>query len=153
MCYLVIMTIYAKLFFLCLQHGHDFPPNFDQIIKKIHRLLFHVISHIYHAHFREVRRGCSLGTYPTCLSCMQHHGPSKVALVHSTFTHYCRYRDMSSVVDPEWSRFVNKSLKKFWFSSMSKSKGMIRVRIWIGIKTGSASKLFRSTALDIQYVP
>lgn len=36
------------------KHGHDFPPNFDQIIKKIHRLLFHVIAHIYHAHFREV---------------------------------------------------------------------------------------------------
>lgn len=36
------------------KHGHDFPPNFDQIIRKIHRLLFHVIAHIYHAHFREV---------------------------------------------------------------------------------------------------
>lgn len=36
------------------KHGHEFPPNFDQIIKKIHRLLFHVIAHIYHAHFREV---------------------------------------------------------------------------------------------------
>lgn len=36
------------------KHGNEFPPNFDSIIKKIHRLLFHVVAHIYHSHFREV---------------------------------------------------------------------------------------------------
>jgi len=36
------------------KHGNEFPPNFDTVIKKIHRLLFHVIAHIYHSHFREV---------------------------------------------------------------------------------------------------
>jgi len=36
------------------KHGNEFPPNFDLIIRKIHRLLFHVVAHIYHSHFREV---------------------------------------------------------------------------------------------------
>ncbi|XP_076374204.1 MOB kinase activator 2-like isoform X2 [Tachypleus tridentatus] len=32
----------------------EFPSSFESIVKKIHRLLFHVIAHIYHAHFKEV---------------------------------------------------------------------------------------------------
>merc|ERR1719430_2903585 len=36
------------------KHGNEFPPMFDLVVKKIHRLLFHVIAHIYHSHFREV---------------------------------------------------------------------------------------------------
>lgn len=36
------------------KHGNEFPPNFDSIIKRVHRLLFHVVAHIYHSHFREV---------------------------------------------------------------------------------------------------
>jgi len=36
------------------KHGNEFPPMFDSVVKKIHRLLFHVIAHIYHSHFREV---------------------------------------------------------------------------------------------------
>ncbi|UYV77973.1 MOB2 [Cordylochernes scorpioides] len=32
----------------------DFPSSFESIVKKIHRLLFHVIAHMYHAHFREL---------------------------------------------------------------------------------------------------
>jgi len=36
------------------KHGNEFPANFQDIIKKVHRLLFHVIAHIYHSHFREV---------------------------------------------------------------------------------------------------
>lgn len=36
------------------KHGNEFPPNFDVLVRKIHRLLFHVLAHIYHSHFREV---------------------------------------------------------------------------------------------------
>jgi len=36
------------------KHGHEFPPNFDQILRKIQKLLFHVVAHIYHSHFREI---------------------------------------------------------------------------------------------------
>ncbi|RXG71464.1 MOB kinase activator-like 2 [Armadillidium vulgare] len=33
---------------------NEFPSSFESIVKKIHRLLFHVLAHLYHAHFREV---------------------------------------------------------------------------------------------------
>merc|ERR1712096_85385 len=37
------------------KHGNEFPANFEvNYIKKIFRLLFHVIAHVYHAHFREI---------------------------------------------------------------------------------------------------
>ena len=36
------------------KHGHEFPTNFDQILRRIQKLLFHVVAHIYHSHFREV---------------------------------------------------------------------------------------------------
>lgn len=32
----------------------DFPSSFESIVKKIHRLLFHVLAHMYHGHFREI---------------------------------------------------------------------------------------------------
>lgn len=36
------------------KHGNEFPSNFDQVLKKIQKLLFHVVAHIYHSHFREI---------------------------------------------------------------------------------------------------
>lgn len=33
---------------------NDFPVSFESIVKKIHRLLFHVLAHLYHTHFREM---------------------------------------------------------------------------------------------------
>lgn len=36
------------------KHGNEFPANFDQVLKKIQKLLFHVVAHIYHSHFREI---------------------------------------------------------------------------------------------------
>lgn len=33
---------------------NDFPTSFESIVKKIHRLLFHVLAHLYHSHFREM---------------------------------------------------------------------------------------------------
>lgn len=32
----------------------EFPSSFESIVKKIQRLLFHVLAHIYQAHFREI---------------------------------------------------------------------------------------------------
>lgn len=34
--------------------GNEFPSSFESIVKKIHRLLFHVLAHIYYAHFKEI---------------------------------------------------------------------------------------------------
>jgi len=37
------------------KHGNEFPSNFEATyIRKVFRLLFHVIAHVYHAHFREI---------------------------------------------------------------------------------------------------
>lgn len=36
------------------KQGQEFPTAFDSHIRKIHRLLFHVLAHVYHAHFREI---------------------------------------------------------------------------------------------------
>lgn len=37
------------------KHGNEFPSNFEvNYIRKMFRLLFHVIAHVYHAHFREI---------------------------------------------------------------------------------------------------
>ena len=38
------------------KHGNEFPANFESVLKKVQKLLFHVVAHIYHSHFREVRQ-------------------------------------------------------------------------------------------------
>ena len=34
--------------------GNEFPSGFIEKVAKIHRLLFHVLAHIYHSHFKEI---------------------------------------------------------------------------------------------------
>ncbi|GAB6033251.1 Mitotic exit network component [Chamberlinius hualienensis] len=34
--------------------GNEFPSSFESIVKKINRLLFHVLAHVYYAHFKEL---------------------------------------------------------------------------------------------------
>lgn len=34
--------------------AHEFPSSFETIVRKILRLLFHVLAHLYHSHFREM---------------------------------------------------------------------------------------------------
>lgn len=34
--------------------AHEFPTTYEQILRKIQRLLFHVVAHLYHRHFREL---------------------------------------------------------------------------------------------------
>jgi len=36
------------------KHGNEFPTGFSEKVTKIHRLLFHVLAHIYHSHFKEI---------------------------------------------------------------------------------------------------
>lgn len=34
--------------------ANEFPVGFEVVVKKILRLLFHVLAHLYHSHFREL---------------------------------------------------------------------------------------------------
>lgn len=34
--------------------GHPFPNSFESSVKKFHRYLFHILAHIYHAHYSDV---------------------------------------------------------------------------------------------------
>ncbi|XP_014248741.1 MOB kinase activator-like 2 [Cimex lectularius] len=36
------------------KYANEFPNSFESIVRKILRLLFHVMAHLYHCHFREV---------------------------------------------------------------------------------------------------
>lgn len=36
------------------KYANEFPSSFESIVRKILRLLFHVMAHLYHTHFREV---------------------------------------------------------------------------------------------------
>lgn len=40
--------------FACLSTANEFPSSFESIVRKIVRLLFHVVAHLYAAHFKEV---------------------------------------------------------------------------------------------------
>lgn len=42
------------LFLFLARSGNVFPSSFEATVKKIHRLLLHVLAHIYQCHFREV---------------------------------------------------------------------------------------------------
>lgn len=48
----IFSNIHLILCFLCSAHG--FPSSFETIVRKILRLLFHVLAHLYHSHFREM---------------------------------------------------------------------------------------------------
>ncbi|KAK4008279.1 MOB kinase activator-like 2 isoform X2 [Daphnia magna] len=34
--------------------AHEFPTTYETVLRKIQRLLFHVVAHLYHRHFREL---------------------------------------------------------------------------------------------------
>ena len=36
------------------KHGNEFPTSFDTQIRKIYKLLFQVLAHVYHSHFKEI---------------------------------------------------------------------------------------------------
>lgn len=39
---------------ICLVVGNVFPNSFEAIVKKMHRLLLHVLAHIYQCHWQEI---------------------------------------------------------------------------------------------------
>lgn len=41
-------------FVMCPFSANEFPSSFESIVRKILRLLYHVVAHIYHSHFRDV---------------------------------------------------------------------------------------------------
>jgi len=44
--------MYALIMFIVT--ANEFPAGFEIVVKKILRLLFHVLAHLYHSHFREL---------------------------------------------------------------------------------------------------
>lgn len=48
-----MIEFHLILFFFFLS-GNAFPSTFQTVVKRIHRYLFHVLAHIYHAHYNEV---------------------------------------------------------------------------------------------------
>jgi len=42
------------LIFVFIVTANDFPVGFEVVARKILRLLFHVIAHLYHSHFQEL---------------------------------------------------------------------------------------------------
>lgn len=78
----------------------EFPPNFDQIIKKIHQSLIHVLSHIYHSHFREVY---DLGLHPH-LNCIFSH----LVLLSEEFKLGYDSQDSSTLPGAKISKLINK---------------------------------------------
>lgn len=51
------IQIYLNIPFYLFYHSilaNEFPSSFESIVRKIVRLLFHVVAHLYAAHFKEV---------------------------------------------------------------------------------------------------
>ena len=37
-----------------IKHGHQFPSNFESLVKRIHKHLFQILAHMYHSHYKEL---------------------------------------------------------------------------------------------------
>lgn len=37
-----------------IQQGYQFPSNFESLVKRIHKYLFHILAHMYHSHYKEL---------------------------------------------------------------------------------------------------
>ena len=48
------MGLLCIIFRISIFAGNVFPATFESVVRRIHRHLFHVIVHIYHAHFKEI---------------------------------------------------------------------------------------------------
>ncbi|XP_022913296.1 MOB kinase activator-like 2 isoform X2 [Onthophagus taurus] len=65
------------------KYANEFPSSFESIVRKIVRLLFHVVAHLYAAHFREV---VLLGLH---------------AHLNLTFTHLTSLHHRFSLIEPK----------------------------------------------------
>lgn len=63
------------------KYANEFPSSFESIVKKILRLLFHVIAHMYHTHFKEI----------VLLNLHAH--------LNCVFTHYVVFNERFKLVD------------------------------------------------------
>lgn len=58
----IFLTVYKRYNYLRSVHyvyifivtANEFPVGFEIVVRKILRLLFHVLAHLYHSHFREL---------------------------------------------------------------------------------------------------
>ena len=58
---LLLLLLYSAINYYCVSVcmyvycvDRDFPATYETILRKIQRLLFHVVAHLYHRHFREL---------------------------------------------------------------------------------------------------
>lgn len=73
-------TLYDESIFPT-KFDRDFPSSFESIVKKIQRLLFHVLAHIYHIHFKEIVL-LNLHAHLNCL-----------------FSHFMLFNDRFKIID------------------------------------------------------
>ncbi|XP_021954358.1 MOB kinase activator-like 2 [Folsomia candida] len=88
-----------------------FPPSFKPIVKKICRLLFHVIAHIYHCHFKEVvllslhahlnlKGGYGYSPSATATTSMEdNQDPLPAPLIHLVFAHFTLFNETFKLVE------------------------------------------------------
>ena len=81
------------------KHGNEFPANFDIVLKKVQKLLFHVVAHIYHSHFREVRQSMLIP-----ISSYNDHNSQIVLLglhahLNSIFAHIIEYNFFYHIIE------------------------------------------------------
>ena len=48
------MFTFLFIYFVSFLPAHEFPATYETVLRKIQRLLFHVVAHLYHRHFREL---------------------------------------------------------------------------------------------------
>lgn len=75
--------------------GHSFPANFDHLVKKIHKHLFHILAHMYHSHYRELLE-LKLHTY-----------------VNSIYLHFYSFNKTFSILDEKEIEVMDALNKSF----------------------------------------
>lgn len=48
------LTLFSYKYIYIFFTANEFPSSFESLVKKIVRLLFHVVAHMYHSHFKEI---------------------------------------------------------------------------------------------------
>lgn len=75
------------------KYGQVFPNSFESIVKKIHKFLFQVLAHIYHAHYKE-------------LVMLSIHGH-----LNTLFTHFMVFNIQFDLIDDKDSDTLNDLVK------------------------------------------
>lgn len=112
-----------KIFFIIISFfiANEFPSSFESIVRKIVRLLFHVVAHLYAAHFKEV---VMLGLH---------------AHLNLTFAHLTALQHRFSLIEPketEVLRDLEVALRLTEDSTSSSSSGGVIVGGNLLVETG-----------------